>query len=774
MGKTVSCQAFAVEMCDERRTGKGRGALYFDLRRVTKSGVLPELNDIMTICANDGWYKDMGKDFTTDQIWEWIDAGAVVIFDGLDEVMNAFDDERDGPKFAKRLLSVVDQINHRRLTVPGPAPRVLISSRTEFYPTLRAERARFVDAIGVTAELADGIKARVLLPLDDDQVKEYLIKTLPDKKDTDSILEMIHSTQDMNILVTRPMTLSMVSKQVPLLERKKANKEPVFACTIYRELAREWATRDNTKTKILGKDRLWIAEQLAAELARRTLAGQYGPPGRPSKSVELMPYQGAEDWLLSLCQTSARLALRYSKTDPQLLLQDLRNATFLRRFDESADEAFFEFAHTSLREFFLSEYLVDGLERNDPSTWSMPLPSTETLGFVAQTLAEPGHADHVKTLREWVAQAKDTTGSHDPQLASMFLAYAVALRKQEGWKAKDIAAVGVDLRGIDLADADLGSRPIVGIDLTGANLTQAKLGRGVFVDCVLDDANLTGLSPDGGWIMDGGSARRSEWTDVKVADHGFRGADLGGAIWGQDVSQAWFAEYEPDDSRLSVLEKSSPRPINMAIPRNELKKFVRGSMRDAGDIESAISAIREGIVVPWNKGGDRAKSTIALGGYIWRVLDKSTVDGASEALLLAEHIVDLRPFHERFVDITWEDSSIREWLNLDFLSGLPFSDRIIDSDNYDMRSPRATMRNTTDGVFLLSYDEIRGYLPKQKDRIGTRWDGKDWVWWLRSSGDLLRGAAVVRLDGGDVSGWNLNVGSGYVGVRPALRINLES
>jgi hypothetical protein len=53
---------------------------------------------------------------------------------------------------------------------------------------------------------------------------------------------------------------------------------------------------------------------------------------------------------------------------------------------------------------------------------------------------------------------------------------------------------------------------------------------------------------------------------------------------------------------------------------------------------------------------------IEFGGYEWRVLDVQ--DG--KALLLSEHVLEYRPFHDERVWITWEDCDLRTYLNSKF------------------------------------------------------------------------------------------------------------
>lgn len=56
-------------------------------------------------------------------------------------------------------------------------------------------------------------------------------------------------------------------------------------------------------------------------------------------------------------------------------------------------------------------------------------------------------------------------------------------------------------------------------------------------------------------------------------------------------------------------------------------------------------------------------STYYFGDYQWIVID----DQGDEVLLLSKYIIDQGSFHNEYLPITWEQSSIRKYLNSTFL-----------------------------------------------------------------------------------------------------------
>ena len=177
----------------------------------------------------------------------------------------------------------------------------------------------------------------------------------------------------------------------------------------------------------------------------------------------------------------------------------------------------------------------------------------------------------------------------------------------------------------------------------------------------------------------------------------------------------------------------------------------------------------------------------------WIVLDR---DG-SRALLLSKYGLDAQPYNTENVDITWEQCSLRKWLNNDFLTAAFSGEEqkaILLTDVDNSRSQGFSSFNTDGGndtrdrIFLLSYAEANRYLGITGEDSGNKqsrvkptayaknagaWASDDdtGYWWLRSPGTFQSTAAHVSVGGG----LSLNyVNSGIDSVRPALWINLET
>lgn len=163
-------------------------------------------------------------------------------------------------------------------------------------------------------------------------------------------------------------------------------------------------------------------------------------------------------------------------------------------------------------------------------------------------------------------------------------------------------------------------------------------------------------------------------------------------------------------------------------------------------------------------------------------------DRDNHALLLSRYCLDALPYNEDGGDVTWEDSSIRAWLNGEFLESAFGGDPngficTAENKNRNGRSGTDGGENTTDRIFLLAVDEVTRYLPKESSRRapvteyakeqGAEYDknGNGW-WWLRTPGktqDMAAGvhtAGGVNYDGRDVDRTDLCI-------RPALWLDLN-
>lgn len=228
----------------------------------------------------------------------------------------------------------------------------------------------------------------------------------------------------------------------------------------------------------------------------------------------------------------------------------------------------------------------------------------------------------------------------------------------------------------------------------------------------------------------------------------------------------------------------------------------RSSMSDGASTAVPDSCLKHGLgvgaYVTFGK-YPQTRSGIDNTPIEWQVL----VINDSKALLISRYGLDAKPYNEKYADITWETSSLRKWLNSDFIK-IAFSETeqdalqtttVNNSKSHGNSSwYPSNNANTLDKVFLLSYLEVCEYFKVTEDNINMKsrvapteyaikqgadtsnmdktLEGKPTCWWwLRSQGTHKDNAAIVFSNG------SLDVGpANYANyaIRPAIWIDIES
>ena len=178
----------------------------------------------------------------------------------------------------------------------------------------------------------------------------------------------------------------------------------------------------------------------------------------------------------------------------------------------------------------------------------------------------------------------------------------------------------------------------------------------------------------------------------------------------------------------------------------------------------------------------------------WIVLAKTD----DSVLLISKYALDQQKFHETLEDITWENCTLRAWLNDTFLQNIfteADQERVLEtavSAENNATFGTDAGNDTVDKIFLLSASEALGYFASDAERVcqpteyakangaATSSEKKDLgnCWWgLRSPGDQYQShIAYIAPSGqvydGDGYETGFNVDSGVLAVRPALWVKI--
>ncbi len=169
----------------------------------------------------------------------------------------------------------------------------------------------------------------------------------------------------------------------------------------------------------------------------------------------------------------------------------------------------------------------------------------------------------------------------------------------------------------------------------------------------------------------------------------------------------------------------------------------------------------------------------------WTVLDKKD----DRVLLVSKNILEALSYNTEVTDVTWETSSIRTWLNDQFIKkafGRVEQRRIKETKLKNHDNPNGITdggNDTVDKVFLLSLNEVNKYFSSNTERIASysaiaeenALSGYYKSWWLRTPGEWSDSAIYVdeeghiKGNGGDHGGAQVDCD---FGVRPAIWVSI--
>lgn len=170
----------------------------------------------------------------------------------------------------------------------------------------------------------------------------------------------------------------------------------------------------------------------------------------------------------------------------------------------------------------------------------------------------------------------------------------------------------------------------------------------------------------------------------------------------------------------------------------------------------------------------------------WLILDRQD----NRIMLISEDCLVFHRYHDELVPITWENCSLRDWLNGNFFNAAftkEDQDRIVEVTNENPEhepSHTSSGRSTTDRVFILSQQEAQDLfsdcpsrkaeptayaIAHNKYETPINLKGK---WWLRTTSFMLDHVTYVTSEGG-VSEQGLEITNTRVGVRPVIWITVD-
>jgi hypothetical protein len=241
---------------------------------------------------------------------------------------------------------------------------------------------------------------------------------------------------------------------------------------------------------------------------------------------------------------------------------------------------------------------------------------------------------------------------------------------------------------------------------------------------------------------------------------------------------------------LSAVDKATGKPLFEKLIASGI--FTK-DLADKVGLGIAPPPVTESKVVADIKAGQKL---VEFGDYTWRVL---SIEG-DKALLITDLVIDVRTYNDELVEITWENSSLRKYLNGEFYDAFSSTEksRILTTSLNNSNSIEGTLPgnfDTSDKVFLLSPYEMDSYFApdfsdldletpeafftaqafeKLNNLENRSWnvDEPAW-WWLRQPGS----SSLISFSDSWVwyenDSFFLRMDDPSIGVRPTLYIDLK-
>ena len=485
IGKTTSLRQFAQSLLKARKDDSQLPMpILLDLRRYTPAQDI-SLESVLSACIK-GVQPTDGKAWTFDAstlIQSVRNESAIVIYDGLDEVMNGLDPKRR-QVFIRELWSILPPLPRQDLaTRPQGRGRIVMSCRSHFFRDVIEQNGIY------TGNQREGIQDNqrqmlLILPFSETQVQSYLQSCLGEEQGN-RIFELLSSIHNLIDLAKRPVLANMIREIVPDLERMMLDGKTILGVDLYDRFIRKHLERDEGKHVFSKMHKLRMMEALAADM---WISG-----------ARVWSWERLEEWIDEFLGDNPSIARRYDEA-AEVLNQDFRNATAVVRSAESKSE--FRFAHTSLQEYFLACWMRRVLAKNDLDRFvKLPMPSDETLVFFGQLLQQADSADAIDCLAELMRCPQGVTavigfrysllatthGYPVPVADKLELANADLYR----WDIRDLKLQNVDLSGARLAESSWENVSIKGGSLAAALATQTS-----WCNCQLSSVDTNALQSD--------------------------------------------------------------------------------------------------------------------------------------------------------------------------------------------------------------------------------------------------------------------------------------
>lgn len=158
-------------------------------------------------------------------------------------------------------------------------------------------------------------------------------------------------------------------------------------------------------------------------------------------------------------------------------------------------------------------------------------------------------------------------------------------------------------------------------------------------------------------------------------------------------------------------ETSTPSETDTATPDPEIQTSEQPNVDMPDEYNSYKAPVEVGFFIElgyYEQDNDLSNGKEPI---VWDIIDVQN----GKALVISHCVLDYRAYHQPYEEATWEESSLREWLNNSFYQSAfteeerkIISPTVISTPN-NINSNRSGGNDTKDSVFCLSIEEVRKY-----------------------------------------------------------------
>lgn len=445
----------------------------------------------------------------------------VPCFDGFDEMATRID-----PSHLANRLSLL-------LEVASIAGKVIISSRTNYFPSKEHLRTTTESALAQTIGASAGLTRIEIQPFSDEQVTSLVRRVRPEEGEADEALARIAHIYDLRDLVHRPLLLGMILNTLDSL----GTSVRIGRADLYDAYLERWLdqTRKDDPECFTDAQKMAFAEALAEELWRS---------GEPSCTWQDLGRSVRLRLLPELRDTTMPIGAA--------LLEMQGGAFFVHEGEDR-----YRFAHKSFLEYFLARALVATVADRPAEVLATRPLTPEVVAFVGEILrraGDPREARAARAVSAWLTG--ESTAAAAPNALRLLVGLARWADDGKAWMPE-----GADLRGATLVREDLRGASLVRVDLSGADLSGADLSGADLSGATLEGARLAGVRLEGAKLV-GVIGRGADFTLAEADSIDLSGADLTDAVLRQSMwtactwraakidgvkSTAWIAPGNADD-----------------------------------------------------------------------------------------------------------------------------------------------------------------------------------------------------------------------------------